>query len=279
MGKLITLGPKKKKPSITIARLIGREPRWENQVVFQHGFFDLAERDYIVYPEDLDCFPWWGNKVESARNEACRIALKRESDYLVFFDDDMTIGTSFCNTVERMLGIDKDIVSLIGTTKNPPFWPNIVKIVKFGEDKTVSTAHMRKILDWPPDKPFQVDMVGSAMVMIKTKVLRKIKPPWFYTPPGIDGNIIGEDNTFCYNAKMNGFEVWVDPTIPLYHIGFFGFGVADRGFCYLDFKQKVIEDSNIQFKQLEEWKIPNSDHTHNLVADVQKGFKDAALSV
>lgn len=282
MGKIVTLGGlgRRKKPSITIARLIGREPRWENQVVFQHGFWDLNSRGYELYPEDLDCFPWWGNKVESARNKACETTLKRKADYLLFMDDDMTIGASMCDAVERMLELDKDVVSLIGTTKNPPFWPNIVKVVKFGEDKTVSTAHLRKILDWPTDAPFQVDMVGAAFILIKKDVLAKMKRPWFYTPPCyVDGNVIGEDNTFCYNAKMNGFEIWADPVIPLFHIGFYGYGVSEQGPCYLNFKDKVIEDSKTQFKYMEGWNIPNSDHTHNLVAEVQEGFKNAALSV
>jgi len=280
MGKLITLGPKKKKPSITIARLIAREPKWENQVIFQHGFWDLNALGYQLYPDDLDSFPWWGNKVESARNKACEITLQRKSDYLFFIDDDMTMGASLADTVKRMIELDKDVVGLIGTTKSPPFWPNIVKVAKMGDDKTVSSAHLRKILDWPADAPFQVDMVGGALMLIKRQVMEKMKRPWFYTPQSFtDGNVVGEDNTFCYNAKMNGFEVWVDPVIPLFHIGFYGYGVAERGYCYNDFKTKVIEDGKVQFKYMEDWGIPNADHTHNLVADVQKGFKDAALSV
>jgi hypothetical protein len=270
MSKLVNLkglGFKSEKPSITIARLINRSPMWENQVVFQHGFWDLNQRGYTLYPEDLDCFPWWGNKVESARNKAVEIALARDSDYLVFIDDDMTMAKPLVDVVEHLIGMNKDITSLIGTTKSPPYWPNIVKVVKFGEDKTVSTVQIRKILD-------------AAMMCISKKVLKKMKPPYFYTAPCyVDNNVIGEDNTFCYNAKMNGFEVWVDPTIALFHIGFFGYGVNEMGTCYMNFKDKVIEDGKIQFKYMEEWNIPNSDHSNNLVESVQKEFKDAAISV
>jgi len=283
MGKLVNFkGLGFKKPSITIARLINRTPMWENQIVFQHGFWDLNQMGYTLYPDDLDCLPWWGNKVEAARNKAVEVTLERGSDYLVFFDDDMTMGKSFADTVDHLIKMDKDITSLIGTTKNPPYWPNIVKVIKMGQDKTVSTAHMRKILDWPEDRAFQVDMVGSAIMCIKREVLEKMKPPYFYTPQGYvaaSGSAIGEDNTFCYNAKMNGFEVWVDPTIPLFHIGFYGYGVAECGCCYLNFKQKAIDDAKLQFKYMEEWGIPNSDHTHNLVESVQKEFKNASLSI
>ena len=47
----------------------------------------------------------------------------------------------------------------------------------------------------------------------------------------------------------------------------------------MNFKGKVIEDSKIQFKYMEEWGIPNVDHTHNLVESVQEGFKNGSVSV
>lgn len=275
MGKIIKLDNllKRGKPSITIARLIARTPKWENQVKFQHGFWDLAQREYTVYPEDLDSLQWWGHTVASSRNTAVEIMLQRGSDYLLFFDDDMTV-VDFAESVDKMVELDKDVVGAIGVTKGAPHWPNIVKVLKFGETKTVCDAYTHKIYEWPEDKAFEVDWIGAAFMLIKRKVFEKLPRPWFYMPPCyISGNIIGEDNTFCYNAKMYGFEVWADPTIEMGHIGEFAYSVKRISPCFFNYKQGLIDDAQKHMDDFVGKGITNADHTHNLVPEVQAEMK------
>lgn len=266
--KLITLG-KQKKTSITMARLIAREPKWENQVKFQHTFFELNDAGYELYPDDLDCLVWYANTVASSRNKAAQLALLRKSDYLMFIDDDMTCD-DMSNDVLKLIDMDVDVAVAIGVTKGQPYWPNIAKVYKLGESKTVCDSYIRKILEWPTDKPFEVDVAGAAFMLIKRKVLEKMEPPWFYMPPLYgEKNIAGEDTTFCYNAKMHGFKVWADPTINMRHIGNWGYGVDIPSPCYLSYKKILLEDAIVQFKETEEWNIENNDTTHNLVPEVQ----------
>jgi len=273
LRKILTLN--NKKPSITLARLVARTPMWENQIKFQHAFFNLNQRGYTVYPDDLDCLYWWGNTVAASRNKAARVALDRNSDYLMFIDDDMTCN-EMTDEIVKLIDMNVDIASAVATTKGTPYWPNIVKVFKLGETKTACDAHVRKILDWPTDKPFQVDLVGCAFMLIKRKVLEAMTPPWFYMPPlYTEENIMGEDNTFCYNAKMHGFEVWIDPSIDMRHIGSWGYGLNEKSKCFADYKHQLVEDAKVQFKEYDKFNIENNDSTHNLVPEVQEEMKKA----
>lgn len=246
---------------------------WENQIKFQHAFFDLNSRGYILYPDDLDCLVWWGNTVASSRNRAAKVALERKSDYLLFIDDDMT-SNDMTGDIEKLIDMNVDIAVAIGVTRGAPHWPNIGKVFRLGESKTICDCNVRKILEWPDKKPFQVDIAGAAFMLIKRRVLEKMEPPWFYMPPlYTEENIAGEDTTFCFNAKMHGFEIWVDPTIDMRHIGNWGYGVSEPGRCFLTYKKAVLEDVNAQFAEYEKLRITNNDNTHNLIPEVQAIMK------
>ncbi len=272
--RLITLDGLNRKPSVTLARLIAREPKWESQIKFQHLFFDLNARGYEVYPDDLDCLVWWGNTVCSSRNRAVKLSLHRDSDYLMFIDDDMSCN-DMMEEMQKLIDMDVDIASAMAVTKGRPHWPNIGKVYKLGESGTVCDSYIRKILEWP-DKPFQVDIVGTAFTLIKKKVLKAMSRPLFYMPPLYgEENIAGEDTTFCFNAKMHGFEVWIDPSIDMRHIGNWGYGINENAPAYKDFKKILLEDAKEQFKETEAWNIENNDPTHNLVPEVQEVFKRA----
>ena len=261
-----------KKPSITIARLIAREPKWENQIKFQHTFFELNAKGYELYPEDLDCLVWWGDTVASSRNKAAKLALSRQSDYLMFIDDDMTCN-NMADEIIKLIEMDVDIASSVAVTRGQPYWPNIAKVYKLGDSLTSCDSYIRKILDWPNGKPFEVDIVGTAFMLIKKEVLEKMVAPWFYMPPSYtEENIIGEDTVFCFNAKMHGFKIWIDPTIDMRHIGNWGYGVSENSPCYLNFKEVLLSDAKTQFKETKKWNIENNDSTHNLVPEVQEVF-------
>lgn len=262
--KLINLKGLNRKPSITFGRAIAREPKRENEWKFISCLFEMSQQGYEVYPDDLFSLNWWGNTICSARNKIFETALERDTDYVVFFDDDMTVG-DMRKDVEKMLDLDKDIVGAMGVTKGTPHWPNIAKVSGIGESGTVCDTRTTRIYTWP-DKPFEVDVVGTAFMCIKKKVLQAMKPPWFYMPPNyVNKNIKGEDTTFCFNAKMLGFEVWVDPTIQMGHIGDFAYGIDYRSTCFDDFREQVIKD----VKEHE----PDLDITHNLVPEVQERMK------
>jgi len=78
--------------------------------------------------------------------------------------------------------------------------------------------------------------VATAFMMIRREVfesLRDAHPEWVYHDEKKegdtticffdfelkDGHYIGEDYLFCDRAREQGFEVWIDPTIKLGHMG------------------------------------------------------------
>ena len=78
--------------------------------------------------------------------------------------------------------------------------------------------------------------VATAFMMIRREVFEKMyeaHPEWryhdekkigdemiaFFDFALKDGNYIGEDFLFCDRARELGYEVWIDPTIKLGHVG------------------------------------------------------------
>jgi hypothetical protein len=78
--------------------------------------------------------------------------------------------------------------------------------------------------------------VATAFMMIRREVFEKLRdahPEWLYHDEKKDGDqvicffdfelkdghYVGEDYLFCDRAREVGFEVWIDPTIKLGHMG------------------------------------------------------------
>ena len=72
------------------------------------------------------------------------------------------------------------------------------------------------------DEPVEVGGVGFGFVAMKAEVLEKMKRPWFlidrvrWDDMPFDTNV-GEDYSFCNNAKKAGYKIWVDPLVRVLH--------------------------------------------------------------
>jgi hypothetical protein len=252
------------KPAIMLGRPIAREPMWENQIKFQSAFLQLAAEGYGVYQEDLDSLNWWLKHHSSNRNWICRTFLERKDcDYLIFIDDDMTF-MNLAEDIKKMIALDKDMVMGICSCKPSPHFPNLGKFTELGTSGTIMDSISRHIYTFPEDKPFEVDFGSMGLVCIKRKVIENMESPYCYFPPNYStGNVFGEDVTFFFNAKMLGYELWVDPTIKLGHLGYTAWNYKDRADHWLDHKDKLIKEA-----EEEGW-----DYSHNLVPEVQTVFK------
>jgi hypothetical protein len=81
----------------------------------------------------------------------------------------------------------------------------------------------------------RAERVATAFMMVRRDVFETLErehPEWAYYDKRSDRNLtcmfdfkvteegyIGEDFLFCDRARAHGFEVWVDPTIKLGHMG------------------------------------------------------------
>lgn len=267
MRKMVKLDGKpfeKDKPLIMLTRPIARNPERENDIIYYEGIVNLLQRGYKMDWIDTVGLPWWMKHHSSNRNNIILNFKNRKGfEYLIMFDDDMTCH-SLADAVEQMIALDKDMVIGVTSCKPSPHFPHVGKVTKLGESGTVIDCVSRHVYTFPEDKPFEADFGSMGLVCIKRKVIEKMEPPWCYFPPNYQsGNVWGEDVTFFINAKMHGFELWVDPTIYIGHLGGTAWSHRGRPDVWEDFEQDCIKQAKEQ----------NWDCTHNLVPEVQKQFK------
>lgn len=149
------------------------------------------------------------------RNYCVVQALKNNSDYLLFIDDDMTFPPE---TLNQLLSHGKDIVGVASNSRVLPKSPTVGLMDKDGNYK-----HPDKYPSWEmkiPDELFKCFFVGGGVLLIKMSIFSVINKPWFKFESNDDGKIIrGEDGWFCDKARTHGFDVWCDPKIEIGHIG------------------------------------------------------------
>jgi GT2 family glycosyltransferase len=72
------------------------------------------------------------------------------------------------------------------------------------------------------DEPVEVFGIGFGFIAMKSGVFESMDRPWFRIRgvqwDGLDFECnIGEDYSWCMNARNNGFRVMLDPTVRVKH--------------------------------------------------------------
>lgn len=147
-----------------------------------------------------------------AREQAAKMALERDCDYLFMIDDDMI---SPDDLFEKLYRHDVDIVAPLAFTRNYPHKPVMYSTLE-GYDTVSQKPYFSNtvIYKYPKDKLVECDAVGFGAVLIKCSVLKKMESPYFMST-----NATGEDILFCYNAKKIGARVFMDTGTKLGHLG------------------------------------------------------------
>lgn len=177
----------------------------------------------------------------SSRQLMVRELLEDSPDitHFLFLDDDMEIPPE---TVSLMLLRDVDIVASNVARKCIPTIPNSTR----GGELVYTTEESTGLEE--------VDMVGTAVMMIKADVFKKLRLPWFATPyydvmtarvwekhkddlpealvdalenvyftgGGEERNgFVGEDIFFCNKAKAAGYKIYIDHDLSkgVSHVG------------------------------------------------------------
>jgi len=175
----------------------------------------------------FDFFTPYRMSIDRARNEAAKIALETESDYLLFIDDDVMIPN---DTLFRLIESDKDIIAGLVIIRGYPFhnmafrYDENNKLINYN-DLPLAVAceegHLKYDIKCdscrrtPLEKLVKVDAVGFSCCLIKTDVLRQMEPPWFIT--GLNHT---EDIYFCletqqYDPKP---EIWINTDVSCGHL-------------------------------------------------------------
>lgn len=72
------------------------------------------------------------------------------------------------------------------------------------------------------DEPLEMYGVGFGFIAMKSGVFESCDRPWFLMErikwPHLEFELnVGEDYSFCINARRNGYTVYIDPTVKLRH--------------------------------------------------------------
>jgi len=138
--------------------------------------------------------------VESNRNRIVLKFLSSDCTHLLMVDDDVIVPDDL---IPRFIRHDKDVVAAA-----PLIWHPVLRrptIFAFkGEHRNY------RFVD--PSKGLQrCDFVGSAVLMMKRRVVEELPKPLFKVVLDEKGRFEkGEDQYFCELAREHGFEIWVD---------------------------------------------------------------------
>uniref|UniRef100_A0A6M3JMP3 Putative glycosyl transferase n=1 Tax=viral metagenome TaxID=1070528 RepID=A0A6M3JMP3_9ZZZZ len=131
------------------------------------------------------------------RNKIVMDSLESKSDYVFMVDTDMEFPD---DTLVKLLEDDKDIVGCTYNKRALPLTP-----IHAGER---------------PKELYRINAVPTGVILIKSSVLRVMDPPWFAVQWLSGVEFMGPDIYFCTKATRDyGFEVWLDPTIEVKHLG------------------------------------------------------------
>lgn len=146
-----------------------------------------------------------------SRNHCVDVALKTNSDHLLFIDSDLIFPHDAC--VRLLDHCHNKRHKIVGATYSKRY-PN---------DKELATqVPDRFFSDKKEDDLIHTDVLPCGMLMIDTGVFRKMKSPHFtFEWNEKRGKHDGEDVRFCREARRRGYDIMLDTTLSfeLAHIG------------------------------------------------------------
>ena len=156
--------------------------------------------------------------IYNARTLIANKAVELGFDRVLWIDSDMTFDKNALLMLSEDMDHGMDMVTGLYFTRKPPIIPCIHKYLKWEvkPDGWVDTDS-RSYTDYPIDRLFEVACCGFGFVMTSVKLLKDMNEKYgspFYPLMGM-----GEDTTFCWRARQNGYKIYCDSRVKLGHIG------------------------------------------------------------
>jgi predicted O-methyltransferase YrrM len=160
--------------------------------------------------------------IATSRNEAVKLFLKTNAEWLLFFDYDMVFNPDFLEQLAEVADEEHKIVSglyfnYLRDENLHPIW--LIKNKK-GEFCTIGSI--------PPNALVEVESVGMGGTLIHRSIFEKMAEvyknepfTWFGHDMGSEDGIpirLGEDTTFCKRAKDLGFRLFGYSKAQMGHI-------------------------------------------------------------
>ena len=203
-------------PSGTVAVLANESARY---TVFQAACMGLLLPLGSRFSFHTGCY------VVDSCNRAISSIRIPEDDWIMFMGDDHVFPPNLAlKLLALMYKDDLDVIAPLCFKRDFPPTPVLYRLgdPKDGLDmsKYAYDAYSKKVLypinlnAFPEGGVIEVDGAGSAGMIVRTRVLAKIEPPWFRIGDGQ----WGEDLDFCRRAQMAGFKIHADLDMSLGHI-------------------------------------------------------------
>jgi GT2 family glycosyltransferase len=160
-----------------------------------------------------------------ARERLIEAALKGGCDFLIMYDDDMTLPLGEPNDYSKdmipMMLEDMrkrpeiDVLGALAFMRNAPHYPVIYNTIEGWDSKLNTDIYIREYVKrYPKNTLVECDAVGFGGVCIRLDFVRKkLTKPYFMSTTGT-----GEDIWFCYRAKERGARIFMDTRIKLGHL-------------------------------------------------------------
>jgi hypothetical protein len=146
--------------------------------------------------------------VNECRNKIAEEALTLGAEWVWYVDDDHAFHS---DTLMRLIARDVDIVSGLYISRTSPFKPI------FYEEEQDEWLVMKKGLGSQDVGLKPVLAVGAGCLLVRTRVLKEMEPPYFRFTQSERAGIIGEDINFCRRARDLGFSIYCDLDAPVGH--------------------------------------------------------------
>lgn len=153
-----------------------------------------------------------------AREKLVQEALKGGMDYICMYDDDMILPIDMVESLLKDMEDhpEMDIVAPLAFMRNPPHYAVIYTTTE-GYDQNSHRPYFFNnfVKKYPKDKLVECDAVGFGAALIRMSVVKKMKPPYFFSTTGT-----GEDIYFCMKARSEAkARIFMDTRIKLGHLG------------------------------------------------------------
>lgn len=165
-----------------------------------------------------------GAYIDYNRNLIAKRAISENAEYVCMIDSDMGYPHT---VVDTLISRNKDVIGCV--YYSPSHDTNTGKDIVIRPMLFDYNVKTKKFHPWPKcDKkePFMIDAMGTGIMLIKTKVFKKLPRPWFFFFER-RWEIMGEDLGFCLQCIGKKIEIWVDPTIETFHIKPYRYGKKD----------------------------------------------------
>jgi len=163
--------------------------------------------------------------VSRARNLLAKDMLESQCDYLLFIDADINFEPEHIFRLMAWGGDPKKgIVAGVGRTRGTP--KTFFATLDYDDNGQLTMDSMGLV---------RAKRVGTGFMLVRREVFTQMTeahPELIYKDARVDGMVpclfdfmltdegyVGEDYLFCDRTRELGFEVWIDPTIKLGHMG------------------------------------------------------------